>query len=218
MSNPKRDHLISEGYKKMNTALHEDYKNYGNQNSFLSEKLPLVCDAFNKHYNYSSILDYGCGKGLIINSLKQHLRRHTYDISGYDPCVSEFASEPKPADIVMCTDVLEHIEPEKIETVIKHIKDLTNKICYLVIDLLPAQKKLPDGRNAHLIIAPAGWWLNELSKQFAFGLHFVGGSPRNENTGMPETKKLVYVGTNKHKEMVQTMNFFSEIHIQRRKK
>lgn len=209
------DNLISEEYKKMNQHLHKDHSNYGNQNHFLSQHLPSVCNALNKHYGYKSILDYGCGKGLIIDSLNKHLVSHTYTVNGYDPCVSQFASQPEPADIVICTDVLEHIEPEKIESVLKHIKDLTGKICYLIIDLLPAQKNLPDGRNAHLIIAHPGWWLNQLGRQFGFGTHFITGTEKKHD--QLETKKLVYVGTNDYNGMIPAMNMFTEIHLRKQK-
>ena len=67
-----------------------------------------------------------------------------------------------PAELVICTDVLEHIEPELIDNVLKHIESLTLKTAYLIIDTLPAQKNLPDGRNAHLIIENQDWWTNKI--------------------------------------------------------
>jgi hypothetical protein len=67
---------------------------------------------------------------------------------------------------VVCTDVLEHIEPELIDNVLDHLKDLTRKVAFLAIATRPARKNLADGRNAHLIIQPSSWWLAKLFYRF----------------------------------------------------
>ena len=106
-----------------------------------------------------SLLDYGCGKGNVFKNIQKKL----IDCRGYDPGVPEYAVMPEiPAELVICTDVLEHIEPELIDNVLKHIESLTLKTAYLIIDTLPAQKNLPDGRNAHLIIENQDWWTNKI--------------------------------------------------------
>ena len=59
-----------------------------------------------------------------------------------------------------------------IDAVLADIKHLTNKFCYLVIDLQPAVKKLADGRNAHILLAPQDWWVMKLSQLFLALVHF----------------------------------------------
>lgn len=106
-----------------------------------------------------TILNYGCGK----MALK---RIGTVDVQNYDPAIPEYEAEPQPADMVICSDVLEHIEPECLDEVMDHLRDLTKAFLFATIALRPARKKLPDGRNAHLIVEGAGWWLERLHERF----------------------------------------------------
>jgi hypothetical protein len=103
-----------------------------------------------------SLLDYGCG------AVDLSLDLPNLDVRGYDPAVEGRDELPTPADLVVCTDVLEHIEPDRLDAVLGHIFELTIKICFVVIATRPADKRLPDGRNAHLIIDNAGWWVQRL--------------------------------------------------------
>lgn len=64
--------------------------------------------------------------------------------------------------MVCCIDVLEHIEPEYLETVLDELCRLTEGIAFLSIDTGPAVKTLSDGRNAHLIQQPMNWWLPKI--------------------------------------------------------
>jgi cyclopropane fatty-acyl-phospholipid synthase-like methyltransferase len=87
-------------------------------------------------------------------------------MAGYDPGIPDRAALPEPADFVVSTDVLEHVEPEKLDGVLKHIRELTKRQAYLNIHTGPANAKLPDGRNAHLIQQPAEWWHRKLYTVF----------------------------------------------------
>ena len=105
--------LISDDYKSLNARLHKTSNEYGNVNNFLARELPTSISILRKLYNYQSVLDYGCGKGLILDSLSKKLEPLGMNIQGYDPCIEKFSESPKRADILLCTDVLEHVEPEK---------------------------------------------------------------------------------------------------------
>ena len=149
--------LISEEYKKLNAALHEENKNYGTSGQhYVKDILGIL-----QKLQTQDLLDYGCGKSTLANNLP-------FTIKQYDPAMPKFAALPHPADVVVCTDVLEHIEPECIQDVIKHLSQLTKKICYLSVATRPAQKTLPDGRNAHLLIKPYSWWVGLLEQYFDF--------------------------------------------------
>ncbi len=109
--------------------------------------------------NPKSLLDYGCGKGWILKSLKESYP--TCNMVGYDPAVLEYQDVPnKKFDCVFCVDVLEHIEPSCISNVLDHINQLSTLLVWLRIDTLPARKRLPDGRNAHLIVEQPPYWLD----------------------------------------------------------
>lgn len=112
----------------------------------------------------ASVLDYGCGHGMLLGEIAKHTAG--IDLRGYDPGIPERAVLPPPSDLVLSTDVLEHIEPDRLEAVLLHIRELTKIAAYLHIHTGPATAILPDGRNAHLIQQPAKWWEARLSEVF----------------------------------------------------
>lgn len=112
--------------------------------------------SFADEVSAESILDYGCGRGTLGRALQ------TRSVSGYDPGIPELAAEPAMADLVVSTDVLEHVEPEKVDAVLGHIFALSRRATYLAIATGPARAILPDGRNAHLVVEPAAWWREKL--------------------------------------------------------
>lgn len=116
---------------------------------------------------FTDILDYGCGKG------KLGLGRK------YDPAIPEFFADPEPADLLVSTDVLEHIEPDLLDNVLIHMKSKMKKQGFLTIGCSPAAKKLPDGRNAHLIVQSPDWWIEKLKEHFTILSYSVQKDPLN---------------------------------------
>lgn len=105
-----------------------------------------------------SVLDYGCGKG----GLVQALRERGVPAEGYDPGVPEWSGRPRHwVDLVTAFDVLEHVEEAFVPAVIADI-DLLGRRARVVIDLGEAVAVLEDGRNAHLTIRPASWWIDQI--------------------------------------------------------
>ncbi len=74
----------------------------------------------------ASILDYGCGSKSLERAATDKFKRR---IVSYDPAFG--TGLPKPSDLIVCTDVLEHVEPDKLDNVIAHIKSLAAKGIYL---------------------------------------------------------------------------------------
>jgi hypothetical protein len=148
--------LISESYRQANAELHARNERYGTSGPV---HLKAVASLI-RGYRAASVLDYGAGKGLLAEYLPW------IRFQNYDPAVPEWAAEPTAADLVICTDVLEHIEPECLEEVLDHLQRLTLKAIFLEIALVPAFKHLADGRNAHLIVEPMEWWLPKLWQRF----------------------------------------------------
>lgn len=147
--------LISGEYRKQNTALHKK-SSYGASGGRWAKIVKTLAE----HYKTCDILDYGAGKGM----LKKRLRG--VSVREYDPAIKGKDALPESADIVVCTDVLEHVEPDCISDVLDHIQSLTRVISFFVIATREAGKTLPDGRNAHLIIQPSEWWRLKLTKRF----------------------------------------------------
>lgn len=144
--------FISDGYREQlrTMAWGGGGQNYAEEVRYLAKKLRA-----------ETVLDYGCGPG----TLKKELEPVCPGlfITEYDPGVDGKDALPDPADIVVCVDVLEHVEPDKIGAVIRHLYDLTNRAAIVSVATRPAEKRLPDGRNAHLIIDNAVWWRDQFA-------------------------------------------------------
>lgn len=149
----QRQDLISDAYRRQLELLRATRK-WGGDGAKHAETV----DAFAREIGAASVLDYGCGLGDLGKALEGRRR-----VMGYDPGIPEKAILPKPADLVVCADVLEHVEPDRLPNVIDHINRLAAKAAYLVIATRPANAILPDGRNAHLIVEDADWWLAKVA-------------------------------------------------------
>ena len=148
--------LATEGYKAELAEKHRSSPTWG---STASRYAPQVTQIIND-YRPGDVLDYGCGKQSLARALSP-LR-----IRGYDPGLPGLDAPPEPADLVVCIDVLEHIEPDCIYDVLDDLQRVTRKVGYFVVDTHPAIHTLPDGRNAHLIVEPLEWWLRKLMNRF----------------------------------------------------
>ena len=150
--------LITPEYRELNAKLHDRNPGYGA--GYASSTWYPHISQFAKLLNASSILDYGCGKGQLGKSLS------AWVVKGYDPAIPGRDDAPEPADLVVCTDVLEHIEPECLDAVMDDLKRLTIKGIFLTVALHPASKFLEDGRNAHLIQQKSEWWLPKIQARW----------------------------------------------------
>ena len=149
--------LISDNAKAQQQTLHES----GTFGTMGEQYAPLVAEIVNR-LEVNHLLDYGCGSKL---SLAKGLRgkvRHAFQYQAYDPCVPEFESAPVPAQMVAAIDVLEHIEPDRIDDVLDNLYELVESVGFFTVACRAAKKTLPDGRNAHLIQQPPEWWLPRL--------------------------------------------------------
>jgi hypothetical protein len=110
-----------------------------------------------------SISDYGAGKKHLQTALQA--AGLAFDYRPYDPAFPEYG-DPQEADLVCCIDVLEHIEPDRLDAVLDDLARIMPRLGFLSIHTGPAGKVLPDGRNAHLIQESARWWLPRLCERF----------------------------------------------------
>jgi hypothetical protein len=153
------DNVATPEYRAVLAAMHSREKWGGKGHRHLDAVLELITRANQLKGGLRekvTVLDYGCGRGSLANALKPHRCQQ------YDPGVPGRDVLPKPSDVVVCTDVLEHIEPEKLDAVLDHILRLTGYFAHLVISTRPANAVLPDGRNAHLIVETPDWWLEKI--------------------------------------------------------
>lgn len=153
---PARPRLISDYYRDQNEKLLASGDCGGGGYKWIPRIQELV-----DHHRITGILDYGCGLGTL---KKQYPER--IPIEEYDPSIPEKSSLPKPRDLLVCTDVLEHVEPELLDNVIIHLHSCTIRLALITIALRESNKSFPDGTNLHLIIEGKSFWIERLLRAF----------------------------------------------------
>jgi len=147
--------LITEAYRELNARKHEQSATYGSYGHELVEQVRKLAREIPAH----TILDYGCGKRTLEKALG-------YAICNYDPAIPGCEASPAPADLVVCCDVLEHVELECVDDVLNDLQRVTLHTGLFIIDCKLANKHLPDGRNTHLIVEKPEWWMRKLLDRF----------------------------------------------------
>ena len=150
---------ISEQYRAEQQKLHTNPR-YG----VASLAFAPVVKSLLRLGRCTSISDYGAGKCNLKRALGIKaggpVRYHPYD-----PAFPEYGPA-READLVTCIDVLEHIEISALDAVLGELSKITRRLAFLTVHTGPAKKTLSDGRNAHLIQEPPGWWLARLEPHF----------------------------------------------------
>ena len=118
------------------------------------------------------VLDYGCGTGSLVQAINGHHVRGRWKARamGYDPRNPSRWPHPHESsrgcwDLVTCTDVLEHVEEDKVPAVLADIASLMHRdgCAFLAvatgpaIAVLPKTDALPE-RNAHITQHDHVWW------------------------------------------------------------
>lgn len=147
--------LYTTEYAALQSRFHVERPDYGVSGHHYADQILAMANSMQTR----DILDYGCGKCTLQKALP-------FAIQNYDPFIPEFSRGPKPADIVVCTDVMEHVEDHCILNVLYDIAQLTRKAAFFQIATTPAKKILPDGRNAHISLHDLNWWLRALMAHF----------------------------------------------------
>ena len=125
-----------------------------------------------KENDCKTLLDYGCGKAIpydkdrckevdLRNPIQKLCNLKSFDL--YDPAYEKYATLPnKKYDIVVCTDVLEHIAEQDINYVLTEILSHSKKIVFLNISCQPALKHFKEGKfkgkNVHISVFDPSWW------------------------------------------------------------
>lgn len=112
------------------------------------------------------ILDFGCGKSKLIENLIDFFASSSFkfEFIKYDPAVEIYSLRPQGNfDLVINTDVLEHIHQQELDIILKDIRSFS-KNCFINISTRLANTILPNGQNAHVTVKPCNWWFNLLKK------------------------------------------------------
>jgi SAM-dependent methyltransferase len=167
--------LITPEYQQTLQTMHAQQAGWAKSGPRFLER---VCALIDEHQP-AAVLDYGCGKGALAAEL--HKKYPALTVYLYDPGLEQFTQLPPACDFVICTDVLEHIEPDYIEAVLEHIACLTHKVAYFVVHTGDCGHKLPDGRPAHILQRDQVWWEAKLIEAY----RYLGFELTFKDTGRP---------------------------------
>lgn len=108
-----------------------------------------------------TVLDFGAGKGSMGKLIASH--GIEVDWTNYDPGMPEYSVLPdKQFDLVTTTDVLEHVEPDRIKDVIKALVERTGKVLYNDIACTPTGKLFGEGpykgQDLHILLQNPEEW------------------------------------------------------------
>lgn len=182
-----REWLISDFMLDQNQQLHARPAGYGGS----GYKHVASVRMWAQQLGAESILDYGCGEGTLRQALIDS--QCPCSLFEYDPAIKGKDVVPDvPVDLVVCTDVLEHVEPERLDNVLKHISFLAVKGIFFVIATRLANKELPCGKNTHLIVQQPEWWKARVNQTVGDAFAFAGTVNLRED-GAP--KEIVMFGS-----------------------
>jgi len=154
--------LISKEYKEKIIHLHENSR-WGYA---FGKKIPSMIYKYMALSQANSLLDYGSGYGEFKKQMDNQYPNAKFNIHEYEPGIIRKDEDPPTCDATICFDVLEHVEPNKIDNVLQHMYDKTNKWAYVIICTIPSNSTFPDGQNLHLLVREANWWLEKFKYEW----------------------------------------------------
>lgn len=111
-------------------------------------------------YRPSTGLDYGCGKGEVSVNVVD------VDWTNYDPGIPGIDEKPpygKKFDIVVCTDVMEHVEEQYVDEVIKDLMKYTGTVLFVDIACYLTGKTFGEGpykgQDLHITVMSPDLWI-----------------------------------------------------------
>ena len=112
---------------------------YENYKWMPTRSIPEALD-IQKNFEFKNCVDYGCAKGFLVNALRIiGCDAYGEDISEYavqncHPNVGEYVSLPndKFYDLLICKDVLEHVEEKDLPEVLQSLKCKSNQFFFVI--------------------------------------------------------------------------------------
>ena len=158
--------VISNEYKKHMAKEHDGSKWGTTGYRYAGD---LVVKAIKDRPYIKTVLDFGCGKGTMKPFLQEALTERELEIYEYDPGIPGKDTLPSgPFDMVLTSDVLEHIEPHLLDETIVQLEKLTRWVLFNDIACSPTGKTFRDGpyagQDLHLIVEEPIWWRNKFKE------------------------------------------------------
>lgn len=120
------------------------------------------------------VVDFGCGTGRAALRIKEygcHVQLVDFTDNSRDPAAIELAFRQHDLTVPLnfmakwgyCTDVMEHIAPENVDTVIANIMDCV-KSAFFQISTIPDNMGVIIGQQLHLTVRPHQWWADTFTE------------------------------------------------------
>ena len=143
----------------LNNHMKDWHKRY--RYSGLGKQMPQLLEFIYLHeLQEKTVLDFGCGKGGTMSWLQGLYPNIT--VKGWDIGTQKYRRRPRDTqfDAIYSIDCLEHIERADLPDAIVNLKRISGPGCAWchIIDMTPAKKLLPDGRNCHVTLMTATEW------------------------------------------------------------
>lgn len=121
-----------------------------------------ILDLLRERSQITSVLDFGAGKQSLGRFIKENLGRDIEWVD-YDPGIPDIAHLPaRRFDCVVSTDVLEHVEPQRLVDTLRTLEGLTGQVLISDIACYPTGKVFGEGpyigKDMHLIVEDPSWW------------------------------------------------------------
>jgi len=171
MTSPDK-HLFTKEYYE--DGIRQHISGYENYKWMPTRSIPEALD-IQENFEFKTCVDYGCAKGFLVNALRIiGCDAYGEDISEYaiENCpesVREYISLPNSRfyDLLICKDVLEHVEEEDLPEVLGKIKAKSNKF-FFVIPLGDSNRfriREYEVDITHVTKKDEEWWINLFESQ-----------------------------------------------------
>lgn len=125
---------------------------------------------------FNNMVDLGCGRGYYLNKLLEMEKevlgvelsaicceKYLGELPHVCSSIDDFCAEKnRTFDLVLCMDVMEHIDPGKIDDMIEGIRSLSGTAIFGVAN----HKDVMLGFDLHLTIEGPNWWEDKFSKYY----------------------------------------------------
>jgi hypothetical protein len=115
-----------------------------------------------------TVLDYGCGKGVLAEWVNSRLTCPKPVWTKYDPGIPGIDELPEGRfDMVITCDVLEHVEPTMIDDTIRELEERAQICMYNNIACATTNSVFTTGpyagQNVHINVQNPQWWLDKFT-------------------------------------------------------
>jgi len=150
--------VLNDEYIRQYRQLHQEGR-YGITSVMLRHVVQLCI----LELSPGTVLDYGCGQSSLCDELPSC---RVLQLFRYDPAIPEISTLPvDKADLVINTDVMEHIPEQDCGDVLDHLASISTRV-YFHISTRPARQILPSGENAHCTVRSDDWWAKKIGNHF----------------------------------------------------